>query len=167
MGFVVLLFFIAVPIIEIALFIQAGELIGLWPTIATVVATAMLGTALLRAQGLSVLFRTQKNLGQGVFPVQEAFDGLCLVVAGALLLTPGFLTDAIGFLLFIPPFRSALRELLARRMTVITVGPDGQPRQDRSPYDPTVIDGEFVDITPEEAENEKQKQINPKSPWSH
>lgn len=175
MGFFILLLFIGVPIVEIALFIQAGELIGLWPTIATVIVTAILGTTLLRAQGLSLLFKAQENLNQGIFPMQEAFDGLCLVVAGALLLTPGFLTDAVGFLLFVPPVRTALRLFFARHMTVATFGPDGQPLNGHPPGgapggrpsgDPSVIDGEFVDITPEEAEKMEQKQINPKSPWS-
>ena len=106
MALLILLLFIAVPVIEIALFIQVGGVIGLWSTIGVVILTAMLGTALLRHQGLDTLRRVQESLAENRMPVVEMFDGLCLVMAGALLLTPGFMTDAFGFLLFVPPFRA-------------------------------------------------------------
>ena len=105
MAFLFLIAFITVPVVEIAVFIQVGERIGLWPTIAIVILSAIMGTAMLRQQGLSVLFRIQENLAANRIPVQELFDGVCLVIAGALLLTPGFVTDSIGFLLFIAPLR--------------------------------------------------------------
>lgn len=100
--------FIGVPVAEIGLFIEVGGLIGLWPTLITVVLTAMLGTALLRAQGFGVMARAQEALNRGEVPVDEAVHGVFLLVAGLLLLTPGFLTDAIGFALFVPPLRLAL-----------------------------------------------------------
>ena len=114
MALVLLAALIVVPMAEIALFVQVGGAIGLWPTLAIVVATAVAGTALLRAQGVSTLRRAQASLDKGVFPVAEVFDGLCLLVAGALLLTPGFFTDTVGLLLFVPAARALLRELLWR-----------------------------------------------------
>ncbi len=114
MALLILAALIVVPMAEIALFIQVGGAIGLWPTLAIVVLTAFAGTALLRAQGTSTLNRARESLDRGVFPVAEVFDGLCLLVAGALLLTPGFFTDTVGLLLFVPAVRGGLRELLWR-----------------------------------------------------
>ncbi|RZO37534.1 MAG: FxsA family protein [Rhodospirillaceae bacterium] len=105
MAIVLLAAFIAVPVIEIALFIEVGGWIGLWSTVAIVILTAFAGTTLLRIQGLSVLQRAQESATRNELPVQEVFDGLCLLVAGVLLLTPGFFTDALGFTLFVPLFR--------------------------------------------------------------
>jgi UPF0716 protein FxsA len=116
MGGLLLLVFIVVPILEIAVFIQAGEWIGLWPTLAGIVMTALIGAALVRRQGLSVLEKAQTSVNEGRFPVAEVFDGLCLVLAGALLLTPGFLTDTAGFLLLLSPLRAFLRRTIGRRM---------------------------------------------------
>jgi UPF0716 protein FxsA len=104
------------PLIEIAVFIEVGGALGLWPTLAIVILTAMLGTALFRIQGLAVLRQAQTSLGVNQFPAHAVFDGLCLLVAGALLITPGFVTDGFGFLLFLPPFRALLRGLVARRL---------------------------------------------------
>ncbi len=102
MAVYIALAFILVPIIEIAIFIEVGGEIGLWNTLAVVVLTAIVGTWMLRAQGMRTLRSAQDSLARQVFPVSEVFDGLCLLVGGALLLTPGFLTDALGFLLFQP-----------------------------------------------------------------
>ena len=93
MGFVLLAAFIGVPLIEIALFIQVGGIIGLWPTIAVVIFTAVAGAALLRHQGLGALSRLQESLERGEAPLDPVFDGFCLLAAGMLLLTPGFFTD--------------------------------------------------------------------------
>ncbi|MHA1114188.1 MAG: FxsA family protein, partial [Alphaproteobacteria bacterium] len=116
MALFLLLAFILVPIIEIATFIEVGGWIGLWPTLAVVVATAVAGTWLLRLQGMATLARGRAALANQVFPADALFDGLCLVVAGALLLTPGFVTDAIGLLLFLPPIRAWLRHLARRHL---------------------------------------------------
>ena len=173
MGFIILLLFIIVPIAEIAIFIQAGDVFGLWPTIAAVVGTAVLGSYLLRSQGLSILFSAQKNMEQGVFPVQEVFDGLCIVVAGALLLTPGFLTDSIGFLLFVPPLRAGIRTYFASRMTLHTQASgagfsaygESRPSQ-RGPNGSTVIDGQYEEVNPDDTAEIETKAPNPDSPWS-
>ena len=152
MVFLILIAFILVPIVEIAVFIEVGDQIGLWPTIGIVVLTAMIGTALLRQQGLSVLFRIQENLAANRIPVRELFDGVCLVIAGALLLTPGFVTDAIGFLLFVAPLRRSLANYVGSRfITQANVRfhqqghaphPDMQAGANAGP----VIDGEFEEI---------------------
>jgi len=114
MGVVLLLAMIGVPIVEITVFIEVGGRIGLWPTLATIILTAMVGTALLRQQGLATLYRARESLEANRFPVAEVFEGLCLLVAGALLLTPGFVTDAAGLILFVPAVRAALRRALGR-----------------------------------------------------
>jgi UPF0716 protein FxsA len=126
MAVAVALAFIFVPIIEIAVLIQVGGLIGVWQTIALVVITAVVGAAMLRAQGLRTLQAAQESLNRNEMPVAELFDGACLLVAGILLLTPGFVTDAFGFLLFVPPVRRLARGLLwrwlsTRRGTTIRV----------------------------------------------
>lgn len=155
MPVILLLLFIGVPILEIAVFIQAGQLIGLWPTLATVVVTAIIGTALLRAQGLATLARARQSLDQGKIPVEDIFTGLCLLVAGLLLLTPGFITDAVGFLLFLPPFRRAagrfLMSILARHGTTrVSVGgrmkKSPRRRNNRAKHD--AIDVDFTDLGP-------------------
>lgn len=108
--------FIGVPILEIAVFIKTGEIVGLWPTLAIIVLTAIIGAALLRAQGLATLARVRHSLDRGEVPVEEVFTGLCLLIAGALLLTPGFVTDTLGFLLFVPPVRYAIGHFVLTRL---------------------------------------------------
>ena len=144
MGLLILLLMIGVPIVEIAVFIQVGGWIGITPTIATVVLTAVVGTALLRKQGFATLEKARESLAAGRFPVAEVFDGMCLLAAGALLLTPGFVTDAVGLLLFVPPLRAWIRDRLAARLVAsgrVHVYGDTPP-----PGGPTVIDAEFEEI---------------------
>lgn len=107
-----LLLFLTVPVIEIVLLIRVGGLVGVLPTVLLVVSTAVLGVFLLRHQGLSVLQRLQQQLNSGRSPAAEILEAAALLVAGALLLTPGFFTDALGFLLLVP----ALRRLLVREL---------------------------------------------------
>lgn len=143
MGLLILAAFIMVPMIEIGLFIQVGGAIGLWPTLFVVVATAMAGVALLRHQGLSTLARLQQSLDRGEMPLETVFEGFCLLAAGALLLTPGFFTDALGFTLFIPPVRALLRHLIASRIQL--KGQFHSAHHARSSG--VVIDGEWRDVT--------------------
>lgn len=116
------LIFVAVPILEIALFIQVGGLIGLWPTLAIVVLTAFAGTVLVRGQGLQTLRQLQANLAEGRDPVSPIAHGALILVAGVLLLTPGFFTDAVGLSLLVPQIRAALIRWGAARMTVVVAG---------------------------------------------
>ena len=112
--------FLVVPILEIYLLIQVGQVIGAGWTILLVVATAVIGVWLLRLQGLSTLMRAQQKLQSNELPAQEILEGMGLVVAGALLLTPGFFTDTIGFLLLFPPTRGWLVRQVASRMVIAT-----------------------------------------------
>ena len=149
MGILLLAAFIGVPLVEIAVFIQVGGMIGLWPTLALVVLTAVLGTWQLRAQGLATLLSARDQVERGALPTRELFDGACLLVAGALLLTPGFVTDGAGFLLFVPPVRDILRRYLARHvsMRVQTQGfVDGGAARPPGANGP-IIDGEYRDVT--------------------
>jgi len=148
MGILFLAVFIGVPLLEIAVFVQVGGVIGLWPTLATVILTAVLGTWCLRAQGLATLARARSQLDQGALPTKELFDGACLLIAGALLLTPGFVTDSVGFLLFVPAVRNILRDMFARRIggrVESRVYVDGREAP-RRPHDGEVIDGDFEEV---------------------
>lgn len=148
MGIFLLAAFIGVPLLEIAVFVEIGGAIGLWPTLATVILTAVLGTWCLRAQGLATLARARAQLDRGALPAKELFDGACLLIAGALLLTPGFVTDAVGFLLFVPALRDILRGVLARHFEgrmESRVYVDGQ--EVRNPAEKgTIIDGDFQEV---------------------
>ena len=145
-----LLVFIGVPIAEIAVFIEAGGRFGLWPTIGMVVLTAVLGTALLRHQGLQTVVRVQNSLERGEVPVGELFAGICLLAAGLLLLTPGFLTDSVGFALFVPGIRNILAggilQALSRRGAFQMDGgfSTGPTRNDNRST--TTIDGDFTEV---------------------
>ena len=107
-----LLLFIVIPLVEIFLLLEVSDSIGgLW-TIALVVLTAFIGLRLLKLQGLSTLTRFQGRLQQGQIPAQEIVEGLMIAFSGALLLTPGFITDAIGFLCLFPPLRASVAKRL-------------------------------------------------------
>ncbi len=116
MALILLAVFIGVPLLEVVVFIEVGGVLGVWPTIAATVATALAGSLLLRAQGLATLMRARAQMDQGQLPARELFEGLCLVLAGALLLVPGFVTDVLGLLLFVPPMRDLLRRFIAQRL---------------------------------------------------
>jgi UPF0716 protein FxsA len=129
-----LLAFIAVPVFEIYLFVKIGGLIGAGATIGLVLLTALLGAWLLRLQGLATIARVRGQLDAGRLPAMELLEGVVLVFCGALLLTPGFFTDLIGFLGLVPPVRQglirlALRKGLLRTVEVSRAQPDGQSTQ--------------------------------------
>jgi UPF0716 protein FxsA len=115
-----ILIFTIFPFIELSLLIELGSVIGTLPTILVVVITGVIGAFMARLAGLSVLFKIQENLRQGIFPRDELFDGVLILIGGAFLLTPGLLTDALGFFLLLPLGRSAvkrwLQEILKRRI---------------------------------------------------
>ena len=100
-----LLLFLVVPLVEIYLLIEVGGIIGVLPTIGLVVMTAVLGAFLMRAQGFATLAKVQDELQRGEVPAVPLFEGALILIAGALLLTPGFFTDAFGFLCLVPPLR--------------------------------------------------------------
>ncbi len=154
----IFLLLVVVPIIEIALFIQVGGWLGLWPTIGVVILTAAIGTALLRAQGLATLGELQRRLATGEDPSATLAHGAMILVAGVLLLTPGFFTDGVGFALLMPPVRAAgIRHAIrfARsRMTQVHMGVHMGAGGHREPAGagtgPGTVDGEYEVVDPEE-----------------
>ena len=137
--------FLAVPLIEITLFIQIGGLIGLGWTLVTVVITAVLGTYLVRSQGIATLQSLQTSFGEGRDPTEPLVHGAMILFAGALLLTPGFFTDAVGFSLMLPPVRMALFQFAKSRIKMQTFTTHTHSQQSYSPRE-TVIEGEFEEI---------------------
>ena len=137
---IILAFFIATTLIEIYLFIEIGSVIGAFKTILLIVATAVIGVALLRQQGLSTMQKVQSQMQRGELPAVGMLEGFMLFFAGALLLTPGFFTDAIGFILLIPPIRRALALwFLERSGTIVKMHPGHPESKKPEKY----IEGEF------------------------
>jgi UPF0716 protein FxsA len=122
MPLLLILVFIVVPIAELALLIQVGQLIGVWWTIGLLIADALLGSWLLRAQGRAAWRRFNEALASGRVPHREVVDGVLVIFGGVLLLTPGFITDVFGLLFLIPPTRVLMRRLLVRRGALKLVG---------------------------------------------
>jgi UPF0716 protein FxsA len=150
----IFLLLVAVPIIEIALFIQVGGWLGLWPTIGIVILTAALGTMLLRAQGLAALGELQRRLAAGEDPSATLAHGAMILVAGVLLLTPGFFTDGVGFLLLTPPVRAAAIRFARSRITGVHTSVHMGGGLHRGPVRPDAgpgtVDGEYEIIHPDE-----------------
>jgi UPF0716 protein FxsA len=150
--------FVAVPILEIALFIQLGGWLGLWPTLAIVVATAFLGTVLVRRQGLAQLAAVQASLSELRDPTAPLAHGAMILAAGLLLLTPGFFTDAVGFALLVPQVRALVIRHVRARVSVASfqMGPGARPdpRGPRGvPPSQDVVEGEVIEpeMAPEDA----------------
>ncbi|KMK65404.1 FxsA family protein [Puniceibacterium sp. IMCC21224] len=143
--------FLMVPLIEIALFIQVGSLIGLWPTLAIVVLTAILGTSLMRSQGALAMAQVRRSFSELDDPTEPLAHGAMILVAGVLLLTPGFFTDACGFALLTPPVRIAVFRYLKARINVQSFQMGAGPQRTRRTSRPgtsrnDVIDGEFEKV---------------------
>lgn len=125
MGALLLLAIVALPLIEIALFIAVGGAIGLLPTLLLVVVAALSGGLVLRWQGLSVLAEMRSTMGQGQLPARALADTMLIGLAGMLLFLPGFFTDIIALALLVPPVRTALYRFLGRRMKVVVATSNG------------------------------------------
>ncbi|MCT4608203.1 MAG: FxsA family protein [Pelagimonas sp.] len=156
--------FLAIPLIEIALFIQIGGAIGLWSTLAVVVLTAILGTWLVRAQGQMALRDLQSSFNRLDNPTEPLAHGAMILISGALLLTPGFFTDAVGFALLMPPVRMAVFKYLKSRVKVTSfqMGQETHMRREhpqRAARD-DVIEGEFTEVPPGKSPN------HPGSGWT-
>lgn len=128
------LLFVIVPIIELVLLIQLGQVVGLWPTLALVLLTGVTGAALARLEGMRVLFQFRRELASGRLPGQALLDGISVLVGGAFLLTPGILTDFAGFALLLPFSRRWIQRRVRKRLErglaegtirVVTMGPGG------------------------------------------
>lgn len=139
-----LLAFIAVPLIEIGLFIQVGDYIGLWPTLTIVLLTAIIGTSLVRSQGIRAIAKLQDSFLTMQNPVEPLAHGAMILFAGALLLTPGFFTDFIGVLLLFPQFRSFVMRQLRSRIKMNKFNFNKSEKHHAG----DVIDGNFNDVTP-------------------
>jgi len=154
MGLVLLLLLLAYPLLEIALMIRVGGLIGLWPTLGLIVFTAIAGALTLRRQGFTTLNKVSEAMQRGDAPVAPMLDGALMGLGGVLLVIPGFITDAVGLLLVVPPLRALIARWIAGRMIA-----SGQVHMDmrgssaqwpqrerpggRHGSGPTVIDGEY------------------------
>ncbi|MFQ5900349.1 MAG: FxsA family protein [Thermodesulfobacteriota bacterium] len=103
------LLFITVPILELAILIKIGTIIGTMNTIFLVIITALIGAYMVKREGLEVCYRFQENIGMEILPAEEIFDGAMILIAGAMLLTPGIITDTIGFLLVFPVSREVIK----------------------------------------------------------
>lgn len=141
------LLFAILPIAEIAILINVGEQIGGWYTVAIVILTAFVGARLVRQQGLSTLTQAQQKMQTGIMPGQEMAEGLLLVIAGVLLVTPGFITDILGFLLTLPITRPIIAKGILARLTVKMVSPsfqgDFQHKSHAQTQTEDIIEGEF------------------------
>jgi UPF0716 protein FxsA len=138
---VIFLFFLVVPFVEIYLLLQIGGIVGVFPTILLVVFTAVLGAWLLRQQGFSTWQRFQANLAQGKVPAYEMIEGPILLVGGALLLTPGFFTDALGFACLVPQLRKKVSQYLIENHLINMQA--SSPFQKPTETPSNIIEGEF------------------------
>lgn len=149
-----------IPILEIAVFILVGGQIGVIATLAMILVTAILGSILLRIQGFATLNSIQMKAHSGEIPGKELVSGVMIMIAGVLLLTPGFVTDGIGFLLFFPPFRQFLWSTIASKVVIKTEGAFRNAQSgDRSGH--TQQRDGVVDLDPSEYSETK----NPDTPW--
>lgn len=114
---ILVLLFVVVPIVELAVIIKVGQWLGALNTIVALVVVSVAGAWMAKREGLGVLRRMRRQLELGKDPGPELVDGFLVLLAGALLLTPGFLTDGLALLLLVPPFRAAVRQVLRRRFT--------------------------------------------------
>ena len=141
--------FIAVPIIEIALFIQLGGAIGIWATLGIVVLTALIGTYLVREQGRQAMGNLRNSFSELNDPSEPLAHGAMILFAGALLLTPGFFTDAVGFALLVPAFRAAAFRYIRARVQVQSFQMGGQQTHYRRGPD-DIIETEYHEVKPGE-----------------
>lgn len=142
-----LLLFIGIPLIEIAIFVQMGSVLSLGWILLIVVATAIVGTFLVRQQGAAALNELRRSFDELRDPSKPLADGAMILFSGALLITPGFFTDTIGFLLLVPGVRAALYRAIKSRVTIIQPGQPGP----RHPSDPTIIDGDYTEVPRDES----------------
>ena len=147
MPLLLVVLFIAVPIAELFVIIQVGEAIGVWWTVALLIADSVLGSLLMRSQGRLAWRRFTEAVRGGRVPAREVADGVLVIFGGALLLTPGFLSDILGLLFLLPPTRAVIRRVFLReamrRITVSVAGGGGMP-----PRRGEDVEGTAVDVDP-------------------
>ncbi|MGI9403871.1 MAG: FxsA family protein [Hyphomicrobium sp.] len=152
--FALLLVFIAFPLLEIALLIKVGQMIGFWSTIAILIAAAGLGIVVVRQQSLSMVSRAFAAMNEGKPPIGPVFESFVIIVAGFLLMIPGLLTDAVGLLLLIPPVRRGAITWATSGLFAASAGTDSQAR--RGARGTVVIEGTYerLDDTPRKPEQD-------------
>jgi len=151
---ILFLLLVGIPIAEIAVLLTVGSVIGVLPTIAIIILTAAIGTVLLKRQGVSALRRLQDDVRQDRIPAEAIGHAVTVAIAGVLLLTPGFITDAVGFALFVPAVRRALWRRIARSVTVVHAA---RPGPGRGPQPR----GRTIDL-----DEEDYRRADPDSPWN-
>ena len=147
-----------IPLLEIAAFVIIGGQIGVFATLALVVVTAIIGSILLRIQGFGLINRIQSEMNAGRVPARELVHGVMLLVAGVLLLTPGFVTDAAGFLLFLPPVRDAVWSFVRSRVRVVGAAGAGFERN-------TAPGGTGAGPTIDLDDDDFAREPDPDTPW--
>ena len=152
-----LIIFIVIPLIELSIFAAVSEEIGLWTALFMALLTAMIGGNIVRMQGLQTISSMRGSMDQGRIPTSEIFDGFCLVAAGALLITPGFLTDAIGFALLVPQFRTLMRNVIKEHTNL---GVETGGFRYHTDNDPTIIEGEYEDLDDTQKPDSDTKRIS-------
>ncbi|RLP23753.1 FxsA family protein [Mesorhizobium sp. YM1C-6-2] len=160
---VIPLFLLALPFLEIAGFVVVGQQIGLFYTLALVVAAGVLGAVLLRVQGFGVMTRVRRELDAGGDPSRELAHGAMILLAGVLLLIPGFITDIVGLLLFLPPVRDAAWRFLRSRVSVSTRGFGGFAASGTGPS--RRRDGKTIDLDADEYSSGPNGGPREDSPW--
>lgn len=140
--------FTTVSLLEIFVLLKVGSFLGAWPTVILVVITALIGSALVRSQGLQLVQQLQQRLAQGEMPGQQLIEGIMLIITGVLLVTPGFVTDLCGLLLLQPAIRSAIAKTILANVNFSSATMQGgfsqtQPDFTKPNIDKDVIEGEF------------------------
>ncbi len=192
MPLLILLLFIGLPIAEIAVLIKVADIIDLWPTIMLIILTAIIGVTLIRMQGLSSIRRARNSLNEGRLPVESISDAVGLMLSGAFLLTPGLITDSLGFALLVPGIRHGLASYLFNRarssqnVRVDMFGTGSTGRHQQNPFDPfgprhsrrspktdrsksgTIIEGEILEPrkTGDNHNADDVKRGDKPSPWN-
>lgn len=143
-----LVIFIVIPLLELVVFANVGDEIGIFNTLVLAFLTAIIGGLLVRHQGFETLKSMMDKTERGKMPVGDIFDGMCILIAGATLITPGFLTDMVGFLLLIPAFRRGLKKRVMKhsKWDVHMTDAQGSART----HNPNVIEGEYETVKEEE-----------------
>jgi len=136
--------FIIVPLIELVVLLEVGEIIGFWWTVFTIIVTAVAGASLARAQGLAVFWKLKQELSGGRIPAGAMIESILILLAGVVLLTPGFITDFIGFAILIPPVRKFLQAIILARIQVqFRFNSENTGMSRKAPSKPSVgLDGE-------------------------
>ncbi len=141
-----LILFFLLSFIEVYLFAVFGAKIGVLNTLVLCFVTAILGGFLVRLQGLATLMKAQTNLRHGKMPINELFDGFCIIIAGFTLITPGFMTDIVGFLLLVPPFRLVLKSFLLKKTKFKEFSTQNAPSNENNSVE-GVIEGEYENVS--------------------